>query len=495
MVRLHPDGGPGVTSSGHGEGSLRKKLRGFLGLLLWSRLGLAGLLLTIVSGTLFLVLCVSDVVGIHTGPYFGIIQFLLLPGIFAFGLLLVPFGYFRARRRLRATTGSAVLPETFPVIDFNNPRHRRNALILIVLTLINLAILGMATYEGIEYTESSAFCGQVCHTVMRPEHTAFLRSPHARVGCVQCHIGSGAGSFVKYKLAGVRQLAEVVLGNYNRPIPTPVRNLRPARETCEQCHWPDKHHGDRLRIIKRYDEDETSTERTTVLLVHVGGGAQGREPAGGIHWHMNLANEITYVAADDARLVIPWVRLKDREGRTTEFLASTSTLTQDQIDRAPKRVMDCVDCHNRPSHAFRAPEDAVDEAIAAGRLDRRLPFLKQQVLAALKGEYHSAAEAAAGIRTALEAYYKDQNKDALEAAVRAATEIHAANVFPEMRIGWGAYPNNIGHQFYPGCFRCHDGDHRSRDGREISQDCDRCHSLLAVEEVDPPILKQMSAQN
>jgi hypothetical protein len=449
----------------------------------------------------FLALCVSDFLGLRTGPYFGIIQFLLLPGIFAVGLLLLPVGYLRAGRRLRRTATPLAPGEVYPVIDLNNPRHRRNALVFVLLTLINLMILGLATYGGIEYTESSAFCGQVCHTVMRPEHTAFLRSPHARVGCVQCHIGSGASSFVHYKLAGVRQLAEAVFGTYNRPIPSPVRSLRPARETCEQCHWPDKHHGDQLRIIKRYDEDEASTERTSVLLVHVGGGAEGRARPGGIHWHMNLANQITYIATDDKRLVIPWVRLRDREGRTTDFVASSAALTQEQIESTPKRVMDCVDCHNRPSHAFRAPEDAVDEAIASGTLERSLPFLKRQILAAIKTEYRSRDEAAAGIRRSIETYYRQNNpavfeksRDALEAAIRTAGEIHAANVFPEMRVTWGVYPNNIGHQFYPGCFRCHDGDHRSRDGREIRQDCDICHSLLAVEEVDPPILKQMSPQ-
>src|SRR6266571_2697458 len=220
----------------------RAASRHFLGTLLRSRIGLAGLLLTLVSGTVFLVLCIFDLLGLRTGPYFGIIQFLLLPGIFAVGLLLLPVGYLRARRRLRETTTALVPGEAYPIIDLNNPRHRRNALVFVLLTLVNLAILGLATYGGIEYTESSAFCGQVCHTVMRPEHTAFLRSPHARVGCVQCHIGSGASSFVRYKLAGVRQLAEVVFGTYNRPIPSPVRSLRPARETCEQCHWPDKHH-------------------------------------------------------------------------------------------------------------------------------------------------------------------------------------------------------------------------------------------------------------
>jgi NapC/NirT cytochrome c family, N-terminal region len=481
---------------------MRHRLRGFLGILLWSRIGLAGLLLTLVSGTVFLVLCLFGLLGLQTGPYFGILQFLLLPGIFSFGLILLPIGYLRARRWRHDVTESQAREETYPVVDLNNPRHRRNALIFVLLTLANLMILGLATYGGIEYTESSAFCGQVCHTVMRPEHTAFLRSPHARVGCVQCHIGSGAHSFLRYKLAGVRQLAEVALGTYSRPIPSPVRSLRPARETCEQCHWPDKHHGDRLRIIKRYDEDEISTERTTVMLVHVGGGAEGRNAAGGIHWHMNLANEITYIAADEKRLVIPWVRLRDREGRTTEFVASGATLTQDEIERAPKRVMDCVDCHNRPSHAFRAPEDAVDEAIASGALERRLPFVKRQALAALKSEYRSGAEASAQIRHALEAYYRENhpsalegNRDALEAAIRTTGEIYAANVFPEMRVTWGTYPNNIGHQFYPGCFRCHDGDHRSGDGREIRQDCDICHSLLAVEEVDPPILKEMSAHN
>jgi len=472
--------------------------RRIVAVLTHSRIALAGLVLSLTSSSLFLVFLGAELVGLRTGPYFGIVGFLFLPVPFVLGLVLIPIGYLRARRRLSESGGAAAPLAPYPVLDLNVRRHRRNLLLFGVLTIVNVALLGTASYKGVHYMESDAFCGQVCHTVMRPEFVASRTSPHARVGCVHCHVGSGAEWFVRTKLSGVRQLVGVALHNYPRPIPTPVQDLRPARETCEECHWPDQHHGDRLRVIRSFAEDEASSEQVTVLVLHVGGGHAGGQQAGGIHWHMNLANEITYIAADESRQTIPWVRLKDASGGVTDFTAGDAGLTAAQIASAAKRTMDCVDCHNRPAHRFEQPDEAADQAIAALRLDRGLPFLKQQMVGALKGSYASREAALQGIQESLDRYYREnhpevyaRSRKAIDAVIEATRNVHAANVFPEMGVTWGTYPNNLGHESFPGCFRCHDGNHSSPDGRVIRQDCDTCHALPAMEEPAPAILKDL----
>jgi len=472
-------------------------VRGFLRLLVWSRLALFGAALALIGGTLLAALLIAEWLGFESGPYVGILNLLILPGILALGLLLIPVGVLRARRR-QSESGADAAPAAYPVLDFNLPRLRRNLLAFLLLTFCNTFLLGLASYRGVEYMESPAFCGKTCHTVMGPEFAAYQSSPHARVDCVRCHVGPGAPGFVRSKLSGVRQLLAFARGSYHRPIPTPVKSLRPARETCEACHWQQAQHGDRLRILTHYDDDETSTEQKTVLLLHVGGGEPPRGAGRGIHWHMNLANEVTYIAADDERSRIPWVRFRDSSGTITEFSASDIRLTPREIDRAPKRKMDCIDCHNRPAHRFQLPEEAVDETILLQKLDRGLPFLKRRMVEALKAPYADRNEARLKIGESLERIYgasgSGSGGKSLGAVVAATREIYARNVFPEMGVTWGAHPDQIGHERFPGCFRCHDGEHKSSDGREITQDCEACHAVLAVAETDPAVLKTLSGQ-
>ena len=470
-------------------------------LVLRSRLAILGLTLSVVSAALFLVFVAADFLGFESGPYFGILVFLILPVPFVLGLVLLPIGCLRGRRWLRAPTADVKGIALVPVLDLNDPRQRRNVLLFLFATLGNLALLGLASYKGVHYMESRAFCGQVCHTVMRPQYQASTASAHARVACVQCHVGPGAWWFVRSKASGVGQAIDVARQSYPRPIPSPVRNLRPARETCEQCHWPEKFQGDRLRVIRRFADDEASSEQTTVLVLHVGGGSKRPGLGEGIHWHMNLANEITYLATDEQRQTIPWVRLKDQQGRVTEFVADDAGLTSALIAAAPKRAMDCLDCHNRPAHRFRMPGEAADEAIAARRVDRHLPFLKRQMVSALTDRYASREMALSGIDESIERYYRDhhpevyaQARSAVRAAVEATREIYSANVFPEMAVSWGTYPDHLGHERFPGCFRCHDGNHRSPDGRVIPQDCDTCHTLTALQEQAPAILKDLGVE-
>jgi hypothetical protein len=440
-----------------------------------------GMALATVSAVLFLTVFLADLFGLHTNPYIGIIFFLVMPGLFVGGLLLIPAGAWLEHRRRKRGKGPAELH--WPRIDLNDPVHRRTALAILTLTLANIVIVSLAAYRGIEYMDSVQFCGQVCHTVMKPEFTAYQDGPHSRVTCVQCHIGTGASWFVRSKLSGTRQVFAVAFGTFSRPTPSPVRNLRPARDTCEQCHWPEKFHGDKVNVRREYASDEANTEAVTTIRVHVGGGSEKLGIATGIHWHMNVANEIEYIVTDDKRQVIPYVRLKDRHGNVREFLAEGTD--PEQLAKGERRRMDCMDCHSRPSHPF-APSAgrAVDDVMAIGEIPRTLPFARREAVAALEASYSNQEAAADAIAQRLREFYRTnyyhaymQRRQDVERAVRATQTIYRRNVFPEMNVRWGTYLNNIGHMDAPGCFRCHDDNHKSKNGTVIRQDCDLCHSI------------------
>jgi NapC/NirT cytochrome c family, N-terminal region len=449
--------------------------------LIRSPISVAGMVLTTVSAVLFLTVFLADLFGFHTNPYAGILFFLVLPGIFLVGLVLIPLGAWIERRR--RASGRAPSEIHWPRLDLNDPVQRRTAVLLFALTMANVVIVSLAAYRGVEYMDSVAFCGQVCHSVMKPEFVAYQDGPHSRVTCVQCHIGSGASWFARSKLSGTRQVFAVALDTYSKPIPSPVENLRPARDTCEQCHWPEKFHGDKVVQKYEYADDEPNTETVTTLRVHVGGGSERLGLATGIHWHMSVANQVEYIATDDRRQVIPWVRLTDAEGHVREYTAEG--VKPEDLKNGERRLMDCMDCHNRPSHPMAASaERAVDAVIARGEIARSLPFVRREAVKAVKASYPSETAALDGIAKALRDFYRTghehvymSRRQDVERAVTAAQRVFQRNVFPEMNVQFGTYPNNIGHMDFPGCFRCHDDSHKTADGKTISQDCETCHSI------------------
>jgi nitrate/TMAO reductase-like tetraheme cytochrome c subunit len=461
-------------------------------------LGMAGAVLTTVSAVLFLTLFALDLVGYHGGPYVGILAFLIIPGLFLLGLVLIPLGLWRDRvRHRRALAAGQEDQEALPVWDLNVDRVRRNVLVFLLLSIVNVVILATATYKGVEVMESTQFCGAACHTVMEPEYTTYKRSPHARVKCVECHIGEGANWFVKSKLSGSWQLVSVAFNLYPRPIASPVHNLRPARETCEQCHWPNKFVGDRFKVNVHYSEDEANTETKTVLVVKVGGRQAGRSH--GIHWHVDPEHVVRY-RADAKRQTIYEVEMAAKDGSVRRYKGSAADAPE-AAQAAEWRTMDCVDCHNRPTHVYRDPARELDAAILDRRVDPSLPFVRREGLKALQADYPSHEAARAGIAKAVSDFYAAsypqlaaEKKDAVAAAGRALGDIWAWNVFPEMKVKWGTYPNHLGHPEMSGeigCFRCHDEAHTAADGKTISQDCALCHSVLAQEEKDPEILKSL----
>jgi hypothetical protein len=456
---------------------------------------LTGAVLTTSAGIILVSFWVFEIfVGGQLGPYAGIVLFLVLPGVFVLGLALMPLGVWWRQRKLRAR---GEVPREYPRIDFSEPTLRRGIALFSVLTFFNVVIVGTASYRGVEHMDSVQFCGETCHSVMAPEFAAYQDSPHSRVHCVECHIGPGAPWFVRSKLSGVRQVFAVNFKTYSRPIPSPVKELRPARETCEQCHWPQKFHGDKFLVRTKYSDDEKNTPLTTVLVLKVGG--RTWQGSVGIHGrHLDSVERISYISIDARRQVIPRVTYTGDDGKSVEYVSSDVQTTAEQLAKGEHRRMDCMDCHNRPTHAFQLPERAVDKAMSEGRISAELPYIKKKAVEVLRAEYPDRRTATQRIADVLTEFYRSsypesysKHRALIEAAITQVQAIYLRNVFPEMKVTWGTYANNIGHEDFPGCFRCHDGSHSSADGRVISADCTACHTILAMEDPNPKVLSEL----
>jgi nitrate/TMAO reductase-like tetraheme cytochrome c subunit len=446
-------------------------------------ISLSGFVVVIGSIFSFLLLLLLDAMAHFSNPYIGILTYLVAPVFCVIGLGMVATGAFFRRRQIIKYAGP------FPPlrIDLTRPRDRKIFAMFLAGGVIFLLISAIGSYQSYHYTESVQFCGQACHGVMKPELVTYLHSPHARVACAECHIGKGAAWYVRSKLSGSYQVYATMANKYPRPIPTPVKNLRPAQETCEQCHWPKKFVGNLERTYNYFLGDETNTPFTVRLLMKVGGGDPTHGPVGGIHWHMNVGNKIEYIATDEARQKIPWVRMTDSQGVVTEFRSPRFT---NAVDAASIRRMDCMDCHNRPAHRYQSPNTAVNLAMELGRIDRSLPYIKTNALYVLTRTYTNETQALESIATTLADRYHGEAR--VRPAIDAVQQIYTNNFFAEMKASWQTYPDNIGHKEWPGCFRCHDGEHESIDGRTTinAKDCNACHTILTQGQGEE--LKQLS---
>lgn len=476
---------------------MRLSFRNFLASLTRSPMGLFGTILAGTSGFLIVTLVLWETIGESEHPYLGIITYMVLPVFFIVGLVLVFVGIRRRRRRERELAQAGELEAAYPVIDLNDDRVRGWLLSAGAFGVMAAVVIVMATAKGVEHVDSNTFCGETCH-VMEPEFTAYQRSPHARVACVECHVGSGARFFLRAKVSGVRQVFRLWTNSYDRPIPTPVQDLRPANATCEHCHWPTRFFGDRTEINHKFRSDSANTHLQTILLVHVGGTTLGQSQ--GIHWHVDPANEVTY-RSDPSREDIREVVLRRPDGTEKRWLNSAPPAPRassveppaeegEEIPTDVWRTMDCVDCHNRPTHVYWTPQQAIDDALLHGHVSSDLPFVRREALRLLQAEYESRDEALAEISEGIVAFYRDsfpQVAATRSADVAAAGEVigslWATNVFPEMNVTWGTYPDHIGHPgFEGGCARCHTSTMKDEDGESVSTDCGNCHQILAMDQ-------------
>ena len=452
-------------------------------------ISMLGVALVTTAGFSWLFVLPIELRGHTNNPYIGIVVFILIPVIFVLGLVLMALGIFLARRRIEPTEKG--------LLEGADRRAyiRKLAIFFAVTTAANVVIGTQGTYRAVEHMETPQFCGQSCH-VMKPEFTAHQNSPHANVLCVDCHVSPGAVGWVESKKAGTRQLLDVVFHRVRYPIESAMQSNRlvPSRDTCEQCHWPEKFNSVKLRVIFHFQDDANNTQTQTALMMLTGGGTLG-----GIHGkHMGPGVEIQYTAKDSQRQTIPRVEYRNRTtGETHTYLADGST--PQSVANLPRFQMQCVDCHNRPTHAFELPERAVDRAMGLGLISPTLPFIKKKAIELLKANYSSNEEASRMIPEALTRFYQQsypdlfsQRSSAISDAGAEVGAIYNRNVFPDLKVTWGTYPNNLGHTDFPGCFRCHDGSHSTSDQKlTITQDCSTCHEPLAIEEARPGVLKTM----
>lgn len=420
-----------------------------------------------------------------TNPYLGIVQFLILPMFLVFGLILIPVGAFFRRRKIRKGIGTE--RRQWPRIDFNQKSHRNAAAIFGLGGVLIVFVSAVGSYQTFHYSESVEFCGEVCHDVMKPEYVAYRNSPHARVACAACHIGTGAGWFVKSKLSGAYQVYAVLADIYPRPIPTPIANLRPAQETCEQCHWPEKFFGAQQKRFNHFMYDEENTQWPIDILIRTGGGDPKTGQAHGIHWHMNIQNKVEYIARDFERQDIPWVRMTDRDNqRVVIYQNRDDPLTEEEIAQAEIHTMDCMDCHNRPSHIYHSPDHAIDLALLSGHIERTLPLIKEVAVGIMERDYKTESEALQTIATEISDYYELEHPEVYQdQRVEILTSIEAVqlafsqNIFPEMKVRWTEYRDNLGHFDSPGCMRCHTESMVGEKGQQMTVDCKTCHTILS----------------
>jgi hypothetical protein len=449
-----------------------------------SWLGLV-VVITVISTWLFFL--PAETQGHADNPYKGVVIYLILPLIGLAGIALTIIGMVLGRRQIRQRLKTEIT---------DRRRALQRLIIFLIITVAgNLLIGTQLTYRAVAYMDTPQFCGAACH-VMKPQYVGHQDSNHASVACAECHIAPGAGGWIEAKMNGTRQLWQTMTNTYSRPIPSALESGRlvPSKETCERCHWAEKIVSTRLVVTPNYADDEKSTASYNVLMMIVGGSKMQ-----GIH-HAHFAGGFTirYAASDAKRQTIPWVeRRNTKTGETQTYIASGTM--HEQAASLPKFTMQCVDCHDRPTHAFSLPDRALDRALALGEVPADLPFIKKQGSGALKLDYPTSADATQKIPAAIEAYYQQsypeiyaQRRTEIAKVGQAILAIYNRNVFPDLKVTWGTYTNSLGHTDSPGCFRCHDGSHSTADGkRSIGQDCGACHQLLAVGQPAPDILKTL----
>jgi len=439
-------------------------------------LAVLGVVTATASAVVFFALLIAMIAGLFPNPYAGLVVFIAIPAVFVLGLLLIPLGVSLRRRTLKRH------PETvsdWPVIDFRRTSVRRTALVITALTAVNAIIVLLAGYGSLHWMESPQFCGQVCHTPMHPQFSAWQGGMHSRIACADCHISDGAEGFAYAKLSGVRQLWHVIRNSYPQPI-APGAHMPPGAQAriCAGCHNPERIVGDRVKVFREYAEDETNSETMSALQMHLSVTTSSERA---IHWHANPAVRVEYVATDAERQTIPYVKVTNAQGQVKEYVAPDTS--EQTIRDGTRHVMDCVDCHNTVGHPIsQTPERAIDQAIAAATVNRELPFARREGIRLVKADYPNQEAALRAIDEGLRQFYKSQAKTAddqtLARAVAALQDIYRRNVFSDMKVTFGSYPDNKGHMTSNGCFRCHDDSHAAKDGSTISADCEYCHKQL-----------------
>lgn len=467
-----------------------------------NKVSLTGMIVISVTFPLLIVCAILDLMEVVRSPFFGVWTYGILSPLFILGhaIFFIGFFFIGSGPDKESPCSFSYIKEHFAHVS-DKTNFRKLIFLASFLAVGNFIVVVLVGYTGHHYSETQRFCGTLCHTAMSPESTAHQISPHSRVACVDCHVGSGLKNFISSKIAGIRQVVSVTTGSYSKPIRMPTHGLRPARETCEECHRPELFHGDKLKVTDRYQEDEKNSHLQTVLLMKLGSGGQG-PGARGIHSHVSNKNKIVFTYEDEFRERISQVHLMRADG--SELLFKDPAI-QGEKDSGSMghgvKEMDCVDCHNRPAHIYLSPAEAIDRSIANGMISRELPFIKQQGMELITKEYPSKEQGMQEIESGLRAWYEKQypelvreKEEQIQEAVISLQKAYCDNIYQDMKITWNTYQSNLGHHDGGGCFRCHNDTLEATDGSVISQDCETCHILLAEDESDPEIIRNLRGE-
>jgi nitrate/TMAO reductase-like tetraheme cytochrome c subunit len=443
-----------------------------------------GLLIASINFLLIIVLFLISTIFNKNQTNLGLFIYIILPGFLLLGLLMIPAGILISRRKRLASTPAE--KKRLPAIDLNNPKHRNAFIGFTIATLIILFLSTYGSFEAYHLTESVEFCGTLCHKVMEPEYTAYQNSSHANVECVECHVGSGASWYVKSKLSGLHQVYAVATKTYPSPIETPLHDLRPARETCEKCHWPQKFYARNLQTKKYYLADSLNSEWNVILQMKIGPEISDLGFTEGIHWHINPDVNIEYISENDKRELITYVKYTNKAtGEVTIYKNPEIEISDSSISASSARTMDCIDCHNRPSHKYRSPSVYFDKIMLTNAVGKEIPFIKKTAMGILRNNFPTKDTALMQIREGIINYYKsgfseffEKNQAKIDQSIVSLQKAYSQNSFPGMKVTYDVYPDHIGHLESEGCFRCHNDSFRSDNGRKITRDCNLCHTII-----------------
>jgi nitrate/TMAO reductase-like tetraheme cytochrome c subunit len=473
---------------------------------LWTNwITLLGTVITTFAGFALLAFALVELLSARSNPYDGIVV-VIIPMFFVAGLLIIPLGFLVERRRKkRGVPGTPdAITQAFQ-LAIHDSRSRKLILFVAALTVVNVILIAAGGVRAANYMDTPQFCGTSCHTPMEPEWTAYQRSPHQKVACVECHIGPGAGALVKAKLNGMHQLLGVVTGNYHRPVPPPVGHMRPTEVTCEGCHARTAFIGDRARLFPHYKPTRDNAASFNAMIDHVGGLDARTGKFSGIHSHLAPNKKIEFEYLDERRTKIGKITVIEDGVVKAEYALPGE---EGKAKPVGTHAMECTDCHNRATHRFDGTaRQAVDRAIWNGELDSKQPYLAKVAVDVLSNANVEHPAADAFFKSAVENAYAslDAKPEPAELgkAALAISQIYQRNVFPKMNVTWNSYPDLIGHyaegdDAAVGCFRCHDGKHQATlaGGRvkKMDNSCDLCHAPLATgiapEKFDDPT-KQM----
>ena len=447
-------------------------------------LTIIGSIIAGINLSLILLLFVISTIFNKGNTNLGLFIYIILPGFLIFGLLLIPVGMFLERKKLVKSLVHEA--NRLPALDLNDPRHRNAFIIFTITTIIILFLSTLGSFKAFHITESVEFCGTLCHQVMEPEHTAYQNSPHANVSCVECHVGSGASWYVKSKISGLHQVYAVLTNTYPTPIETPLHDLRPARETCEKCHWPQKFYARTLWTNKYFLADSLNTEWDIMLQMKTGPEYSGMGLVEGIHWHINPDVKIEYISETDKRENITYVKYTNKStGVVSIYRNEGNPISDSLLSASVPRTMDCIDCHNRPSHNYNSPTVYFDKAMLTGAVSKKIPFFKKVAMGILSGTFSDNDTAMMKIADGITSYYKSDygdyysaNKGLIDSSIVSVQKAYKQNTFPKMKVSYAFYPEHIGHLESDGCFRCHNDAFKADNGRVISRNCSLCHTIV-----------------